>query len=144
MPKRYCGNKTILPDGYDVFGTLFECLRKGYGICKATGREGQCPSAPRQRRNTGERAYCGTKQQIPDGFTRRGTRHECLKKGFGACMYSIPESTRFFEIHRHKKLQLDEWLALIVSHPRRDEIFLRYVLQLHRPTQLYQIRARRM
>ena len=31
-PKIYCGNELILPDGYDEFGTPYECLRKGVGV----------------------------------------------------------------------------------------------------------------
>ena len=32
--KVYCGNKEILPEGYDRFGNLSECMRKGYGAGK--------------------------------------------------------------------------------------------------------------
>ena len=30
----YCGNKEILPPGYDRFGSLSDCMRKGYGAGK--------------------------------------------------------------------------------------------------------------
>lgn len=30
--KKYCGNKDILPDGYDRFGTPYECLKVGFGV----------------------------------------------------------------------------------------------------------------
>ena len=30
-PKMYCGDKHILPNGYDVKGTKYQCLRKGVG-----------------------------------------------------------------------------------------------------------------
>lgn len=32
--KIYCGNDLLLPDGYDRFGSLPECLQKGVGIGK--------------------------------------------------------------------------------------------------------------
>ena len=31
-PKSYCGDGNVLPDGYDKFGTPYECLKKGVGI----------------------------------------------------------------------------------------------------------------
>ena len=37
----------------------------------------------------GEKIYCGTKNEIPLGYTRRGTEFECLKKGFGAGRCSV-------------------------------------------------------
>ena len=30
----YCGNLTVLPAGYDRFGTITECLQKGIGVGK--------------------------------------------------------------------------------------------------------------
>jgi len=30
--KEYCGNKEILPDGYDGFATNYTCLKKGVGV----------------------------------------------------------------------------------------------------------------
>lgn len=33
------------------------------------------PPAPRK--------YCGKRAQLPQGYTRRGTRYECLQTGFG-------------------------------------------------------------
>jgi hypothetical protein len=29
------------------------------------------------------RKYCGKRAQLPPGYTRRGTRYECLQTGFG-------------------------------------------------------------
>lgn len=29
------------------------------------------------------RKYCGKRNQLPPGYTRRGTRYECLQTGFG-------------------------------------------------------------
>lgn len=36
--------------------------------------------------------YCGNKEELPKGYTRNGTRFECLKKGYGAALvYSTQE-----------------------------------------------------
>lgn len=32
--------------------------------------------------------YCGKSRKIPDEYKRHGTKYECLKRGFGAGMYS--------------------------------------------------------
>lgn len=32
--KKYCGNKIVLPDGYNRFGGLYECYLKGLGVGK--------------------------------------------------------------------------------------------------------------
>lgn len=31
---KYCGLKEILPDGYDRFGSRYECLKTGIGVGK--------------------------------------------------------------------------------------------------------------
>ena len=33
--------------------------------------------------------YCGLQNPIPNGYSRAGNPYECLKKGFGAGMYSV-------------------------------------------------------
>ena len=45
----------------------------------------QCDGSNPRRRTY----YCGDKEIIPPGYTRRGTRYECLKKGFGTGNCSI-------------------------------------------------------
>ena len=45
----------------------------------------QCDGSNRRRRTF----YCGDKETLPPGYTRRGTRYECLKKGFGVGQCSI-------------------------------------------------------
>lgn len=35
-----------------------------------------------------QKVYCGLKQQLPDGYTRFANRFQCLKKGYGACLYA--------------------------------------------------------
>ena len=47
----------------------------------------RCLSSP--RRNNRPLSYCGTKPNIPRGYSRRGTNYECLRKGFGAGICSI-------------------------------------------------------
>lgn len=45
--RKYCGNKTVLPVGYDRFGGLYECYLSGVGVGKrekATGNIGNPPS----------------------------------------------------------------------------------------------------
>jgi len=91
MPvKKYCGNNENLPEGYNEFGDLFTCTRKGFGICKYSGKlgtkyNGQPPDPDRPK------IYCGNKDEIPPGYIRKGTRNECLKRGFGRCLYTEPE-----------------------------------------------------
>lgn len=39
-PRRvYCGNQNLLPDQYDLFGTLPQCLQKGVGVGRRMARE---------------------------------------------------------------------------------------------------------
>lgn len=48
--KFYCGNKNQLPVGYSDFGTLSQCLQKGYGAGKKKkASEARTPPRRRQR-----------------------------------------------------------------------------------------------
>ena len=90
MPvKKYCGNNDVLPEGYDEFGDLFSCTKKGFGICKYNGKLGTryngLPPDPDR-----PKIYCGNKQELPPGYERFGLRNECLKRGFGRCMFTQP------------------------------------------------------
>lgn len=39
--------------------------------------------------------YCGDKDDLPAGYTRFGTRHECLKRGYGAALvYSTADQRK--------------------------------------------------
>ncbi len=39
--------------------------------------------------------YCGNSDNLPEGYTRNGTRFECLKKGYGAALvYSTDQQRR--------------------------------------------------
>lgn len=35
-----------------------------------------------------EKIYCGTKPDLPPGYSRFGIPFECLRKGYGACLYA--------------------------------------------------------
>lgn len=37
---------------------------------------------------TKEKFYCGNKKKSPKGYSRSGSRYECMRKGFGAGSYS--------------------------------------------------------
>lgn len=41
-----------------------------------------------------QKKYCGDKQQLPQGYTSFDTRYNCLRRGFGACLYSGNKGTR--------------------------------------------------
>ena len=49
--KIYCGNKDILPTGYDFFGTLPHCIQKGVGI----GKKIRAEQGPSKRRKSPKR-----------------------------------------------------------------------------------------
>jgi heme/copper-type cytochrome/quinol oxidase subunit 2 len=34
-----------------------------------------------------QKKYCGLKEQLPQGYTRFGNRYECMKTGYGTCLY---------------------------------------------------------
>jgi hypothetical protein len=35
-----------------------------------------------------QKVYCGMKQDLPEGYARFANRFQCLKKGYGACLYA--------------------------------------------------------
>jgi hypothetical protein len=35
-----------------------------------------------------QKVYCGMKQVLPQGYDRFAIPYQCLKKGFGACLYA--------------------------------------------------------
>lgn len=35
-----------------------------------------------------QKVYCGTKQILPEGYARFARRFQCLRKGYGACLYA--------------------------------------------------------
>jgi hypothetical protein len=120
-PKKYCGNSNILPDGYDEFGDLFDCLRKGYGICKYSGKLGSryngIPSDPKR-----PKVYCGNKTELPQGYARFGQRHECLKRGFGRCLYTKPFQDQEQD-QQQQKVQEQQQQDLFQDQQQQQDLF---------------------
>lgn len=91
MPvKKYCGNSETLPDGYDEFATIFECMKRGFGVCKYSGKLGYKHAESIPLDPDRPKIYCGTKDILPPGYARFGERNECLRRGFGRCLYTVP------------------------------------------------------
>jgi len=86
----YCGPDTQLPPGYTRFGTNFECMKKGYGICKYNRKLGSRYHLSQPLDPNRPRFFCGNGDQAPPGYNRLGRREECLRKGYGRCLYSRP------------------------------------------------------
>lgn len=143
--RRYCGNKDILPDGYTRFGTRHECLRTGYGVCSKSGRQGQrCPLVRRpDNRRPARRLYCGTNDILPEGYTAFGSLHDCLKKGFGVCLYSkkkLDFLNTFYQTHAHTPKTMRQWLRIILSLPPTHLNHVLNVFHLDRMGDVYRLR----
>jgi hypothetical protein len=48
-----------------------------------------------------EKIFCGNKT-LPDGYDRSGTRFECLKRGYGVCLYSRNDAFETTPVIIHK------------------------------------------
>lgn len=83
----YCGSNENLPESYDRFATRYECLRKGFGICKYNGKLGSKEVVGKKKKKS-EKIYCGNDLLLPEGYDRYANRYECLKRGYGICLYS--------------------------------------------------------
>lgn len=84
MSERYCGNNSLHPDlvyGRKKLGTLYECLQIGIGVGLNSPIDDSyaLPYSPIDKTNI----YCGKKRGLPDGYTRRGSSPDCLRKGVG-------------------------------------------------------------
>ena len=85
--KKYCGNNEVeLQTGirkgkYVSLGTRSECLRIGYGraLNSPVNQEYRLPYLPIEE----DRFYCGDQTHLPEGYSRFGTRPQCLSRGFG-------------------------------------------------------------
>lgn len=44
-----------------------------------------------------QKVYCGMKQILPDGYDRFAIPYQCLKKGYGACLYANKKGTKYQE-----------------------------------------------
>jgi hypothetical protein len=81
----YCGNNRRHPNSGNL-GTRYECLRKGIGA--------GCYIIPIDRTLEeyeyeaidGVRIYCGTRGELPEGYTRFGNSAECFRIGAGIGM----------------------------------------------------------
>jgi hypothetical protein len=87
----YCGNELELPYGYDAFGTVYQCLRKGYGAALGTISNAKLYAARRAEKTPRQPSlvFCGHETNRP-ADVRPGTRYECLRKGYGRAMYTAP------------------------------------------------------
>lgn len=120
--KTYCGNNIVIPPGYDVRGDRFQCMKKGFGSCMATGQQGskvgerQAPGVVNPQR---PKLYCGNDMMLPAGYARFGNNAECLRKGFGACLYTPPKAyvpipdpfcEGFYQNFKDEEFTRERWL----------------------------------
>lgn len=80
----YCGNNANhqpLVNGEARLGTRFECLQKGkqIGLSRPIDPLFAQPYQPIDPL----RKYCGNQENVPNGYNRFGTLHECLLTGIG-------------------------------------------------------------
>lgn len=40
-----------------------------------------------------QKVYCGTKAVLPEGYDRFAIPYQCLKKGYGSCLYANKRGT---------------------------------------------------
>lgn len=85
---KYCGTSLQVPEHYQTRGHPYECLRKGYGICFYSNKEGTKVSRNATSISAKEKIYCGTQQPLPPTYDRKGHPYECLRKGYGVCLYN--------------------------------------------------------
>lgn len=56
-----------------------------------------------------EKIYCGLKPILPEGYARFGLAFECLKKGYGACLYADKLGSK-----RNLFRGINRWLLVIL------------------------------
>src|SRR5271156_6128630 len=84
--KLYCGDDKILAQGYTDHGTRYQCLRKGFYVGTMLEKEARSKGKTKfvkRTPNKKPKIFCGNKT-LPNGYTRYGTRFECLRRGVGA------------------------------------------------------------
>lgn len=99
--KVYCGDNQNIPPEYDERGTRYTCLRRGIGVgLNLEGRRppGIAPDGTVLPRDPNRRKeYCGTKDDLPDGYDGFATNYTCLKKGVGVGLWKrYDEDPNFF------------------------------------------------
>jgi hypothetical protein len=80
---RYCGDDLLLPEGYDEFGSLHVCLKKGIGLGMGSSESRINSIVNKPPKPQTEHTYCGTNAVLPQGYDRFATRSECVRKGVG-------------------------------------------------------------
>jgi hypothetical protein len=71
-PKLYCGDKHILPDGYDIKGTRYQCLKRGIGV-------GIYNESRRDSKNE-LKDYKEMKEGKSDDYKKFGSNKKSIKK----------------------------------------------------------------
>jgi hypothetical protein len=110
MPNIYCGSNLNVPEGF-VHGNRLQCMKKGYGSCKNLGKQGSLSFQNNVRDPTLPKIYCGM-QNLPNGYDRFGHKTECLRKGFGLCLYTPATNQRFNFLSLFSNLWF--WLIFII------------------------------
>ena len=113
-PEVYCGDSLLLPDEYDVYGSRFQCLKKGVGIGMGMSDAKVMEALARPPPEIGprENVYCGNAAVLPDGYNRFGSRHRCLQKGVGAGIRMPLERRRQFQEAPFKRLSKKELMQI--------------------------------
>lgn len=86
--KIYCADDKILPEGYTEHGSRYQCLRKGFFIGTMLEKEARSKGKTKfvkRTPNKKPKIFCGNRT-LPNGYTRYGTRFECLRKGIGGAI----------------------------------------------------------
>jgi hypothetical protein len=81
-----------------------------------------------------QKVYCGTRQELPGGYARFATPYQCLKKGYGACLYAgrrgvgggmVRNEQQFFnKLTNRLWFMFLLWVALVVLLWWMDRFFL--------------------
>ena len=85
-----------------------------------------------------ERLYCGNAEQLPAGYTRFGTNHECMKIGVGVGVRMPEEKRRAFRWKPPKSLSKREIYQLahrfkIPTNQKRADVLRQIAEQLQNP-----------
>lgn len=91
----FCGKGKILPNGYETFGTNYQCFKKGIGTGIAMTenkiKNGDTFVQYKKLKKNKPKRYCGISSTLPPGYEKRGNRYSCLKKGYGVGMMMTKE-----------------------------------------------------
>ena len=97
-PDLYCGDSTTLPEDYDAMGSRSACLKKGIGIGMSmpdSYRDAYLEKPPKSPPT--ERLYCGSREELPDGYDGFDTRSNCLRRGVGVGLRMPDEKREEFQ-----------------------------------------------